>query len=332
MAEKPGDERVRQYLERAGLPPDTATTALAGDASTRRYIRVAEPTRGSLMLLVQPAPFDAETLPFLNVAALLERMDVRVPAILGSEPDLGILVIEDLGDMTIQDYLKDASADDKTRRYAEAVALIGRMQEGGRRFASSRYQPFGLAFDVEKLSWELGFFLEHFVVQHRSTALTADRRSALRDEFELLASELAAEPRVFCHRDYHSRNLMWHSRELCVIDFQDARLGPDSYDLVSLLRDSYIDHGQDFVDQMIDAFVSLIPDAGRDFGRRFDVMSVQRHLKALGTFGYQAAVAGTTRYEGDVPRTLGYLHDVFERRPRFDRLRALLAPSIPELG
>jgi aminoglycoside/choline kinase family phosphotransferase len=335
MAGRPGDLRVRQYLERAGLPPDTPTIPLPGDASTRRYVRFSDPTRGSLMLLVHPTPIDLETLPFLNVVELLKRMDVRVPAILESEPDLGILVIEDLGDVTLQDYLKNASDDDKTRRYGEAVAIIGRMQQGGRTLtsSSSRYQPFGLAFDVEKLLWELDFFLEHFVVQYRSMTLSADRRSALRGEFELLAAELAAEPRVFCHRDYHSRNLMWHRNELCVIDFQDARLGPDSYDLVSLLRDSYVDHGRDFVDGMIDAFLPLIPEARRrDFGRRFDVMSVQRHLKALGTFGYQGAVAGTTRYEDDVPRTLGYLHDVFERRSRFDQLRTLLAPSIPELG
>ena len=181
---------------------------------------------GSLMLLVHPASIDLDTRPFLNVVELLERMEVRVPAILGSEPDLGILVIEDLGDVTLQDYLKDASDDDKTRRYAEAVALIGRMQQGGRTLASSRYQPFGLAFDVEKLLWELDFFLEHFVVQYRSMALSADRRSALRDEFELLASELAAEPRVFCHRDYHSRNLMWHRRELCVDRLSGRAAGP----------------------------------------------------------------------------------------------------------
>ncbi len=327
------DDRVRQYLQRAGLPPDTATTALAGDASTRRYVRVSEPTRGSRMLLVHAAPIDLETLPFLNVVDLLEQMHVRVPAIVGSEPDLGILVIEDLGDVTLQDYLQDASDDDRTRRYVEAVALIGRMQQGARDLASSRYLPFGLAFDVEKLSWELDFFLEHFLVRHRSVALPADRRSALGDEFAQLATELAAEPRVFCHRDYHSRNLMWYRGALCVIDFQDARMGPDTYDLVSLLRDSYVDHGREFVEQMIDAFLAVLPNSRRrDFGRRFDVMSVQRHLKALGTFGYQAAVAGTTRYQGDVPRTLGYLRDVFDRHSRFDRLRALLAPSVPELG
>ena len=333
MSQQSYDERVQQYLQRAGLPPGTATTTLAGDASTRRYVRVADPTGGSLMLLVHPGRIDLETLPFLNVIELLERMDIRVPAVLGSEPDLGLLVIEDLGDVTLQEYLRDASEVDGTRRYVEAVAIIGRMQQRGRDLASSRYQPFGLAFDVEKLSWELEFFLEHFLVQHRSRALPADRLSALRDEFGLLATELAAEPRVFCHRDYHSRNLMWHRRELCVIDFQDARLGPDSYDLVSLLRDSYVDHDRAFVEEMVEVFLPLIPnDRRRDFGRRFDLMAVQRHLKALGTFGYQAAVAGTTRYEGDVPRTLGYLHDVFERRSRFDRLRALLAPSVPELG
>ena len=259
-------------------------------------------------------------------------MDIRVPAILDSEPDLGILIIEDLGDITLQKYLRTASKIDVTRRYIEALQIIGRMQQGGRNLASSRYQPFDLAFDVEKLSWELEFFLEHFLIQNRSRVLSYEHMSALRNEFSELAIELAAEPRVFCHRDFHCRNLMWHRGELYVIDFQDARLGPDSYDLVSLLRDSYVEHDQVFVEEMLEVFLPFIPKERRyAYREKFDLMAVQRHLKALGTIGYQAAVAGTDRYADDIPRTLSYLREVFERRPRFDRLRTLLAASVPEL-
>ena len=124
---------------------------------------------------------------------------------------------------------------------------------------------------------------------------------------------------------------------LGVIDFQDARLGPDTYDLVSLLRDSYVGLEPDDVDALIARFLSLdrgplgfAGDAAR-FRERFDTMAVQRNLKALGTFGYQASVRRNTAYLGDVPRTLGYLRDTFARRPRFERLRSLLAPHLPEL-
>jgi len=110
-------------------------------------------------------------------------------------------------------------------------------------------------------------------------------------------------------------------------------MGPDSYDLVSLLRDSYVDNPPALVEAMIDEYLRLTEspdDVG--FRRRFDVMSVQRHLKALGTFGYQSTVAGTTRYEADVPRTLRYVATVFDRHVRFDRLRTLLSLHVTELG
>ena len=125
---------------------------------------------------------------------------------------------------------------------------------------------------------------------------------------------------------------MLHGADLHVIDFQDARMGPDTYDLVSLLRDSYVDHPAVFVDQMIDEYLRLRATTDHaGYRRRFDVMSVQRHLKALGTFGYQSAVAGNLRYNDDVPRTLSYLRLVFEQHTRFDRLRTLLAVHLPEL-
>ena len=116
---------------------------------------------------------------------------------------------------------------------------------------------------------------------------------ALREEWARIVDELAAEPRVLCHRDYHSRNLMWHDDTLYVIDFQDARMGPDTYDLVSLLRDSYVDLPDAAVDDLIDYFVALDPrqrptaPSDPEFRRRFDLMALQRNLKALGTFGYQ---------------------------------------------
>ena len=327
------ENQVRRYLERAKLPRGTTTHELTGDASVRRYVRVFDPAGDTRMLLVHPSAIDVDTLPFLNVADLLRRVPVPVPAVLGSEPDLGILVLEDLGDITLQQYLTDATPQDRRLRYTEAVTLIDRMQRRGRELRSSKYCPYGLAFDVEKLTWELNFCLKHFLVLSRSAAFTTDQTSALAREFDALAVELSAESQVLCHRDYHSRNLMWHDKQLYVIDFQDARLGPDTYDLVSLLRDSYVENTPEFSAEIVDVFLGLNPELdGAEFRRRLDVMSVQRHLKALGTFGYQTVVAGRTRYQDDIPLTLGYLRDVFTRHSRFDRLRRLLVPAVPELG
>lgn len=327
-------DRVRTYLDRAGLPAgQTSVDELPGDASDRRYVRIGSPDGTSHVLLVHSEPIDPETLPFVNVAHLLRHMSIPVPAVLGWEDDLGILVLEDLGDVTLQRRLQHATDAERTHLYTEATELIERMQRRGRDLASSVYVPFGLAFDSAKLTWELEFFVTHFLVEHRGAALSPSDRETLSEEFARLAGELAAEPRVFCHRDYHSRNLMLHASRLHVIDFQDARMGPDTYDLVSLLRDSYVELDRSFVSEMIAHYLGLTSTSAESvFLPRFDLMSVQRHLKALGTFGYQTAMVGTERYRDDIPRTLRYLSDVFSRRPRLTRLRSLLAVHLPELA
>mgnify|MGYP003348930408 CR=1 FL=1 len=137
---------------------------------------------------------------------------------------------------------------------------------------------------------------------------------------------------MLCHRDYHSRNLMLHRGRLVLIDFQDARMGPDTYDLASLLRDSYVDIAEHEVDLLIAHFRRLagIQDAD-EFRRRFDLMSVQRNIKALGTFGFQASARGNAAYLRDVPRTLANVRRNLERYDRFAHLRELLAAHLEEL-
>ena len=332
VASLSASERVTEWLLRHGFPGVTRTQALAGDASTRRYIRIGPTDGASLVLLLHPSSFEPTTDSFLNVGDLFRRMGIAVPTVRGHDADLGIVALDDLGDVTLQDYLTRASVTDRHARYAEAVTLIARIQTQGAAVTPERYQPFGLAFDVKKLRWELDFFAEHFLFGHRAATFSSGHRAGLTTEFTTLAEELAAEPRVLCHRDFHSRNLMWHRDTLYVIDFQDARMGPNTYDVASLLRDSYVELESTLFEDMVETFQQAVPpSAGRDFARRLDVMSVQRNLKALGTFGYQAT-AGNSRYEKDIPRTLGYLRQVFDRHRRFDRLRSILAAAIPELG
>ena len=137
---------------------------------------------------------------------------------------------------------------------------------------------------------------------------------------------------MLCHRDYHSRNLMLHDGSLYIIDFQDARMGPDTYDLASLLRDSYVDIADRELDELIAYFLALkgLTDAA-EFRRRFDLMSLQRNLKALGTFGYQTTTRRNPVYIQYIPRTLNYARTTLEKYPRFARLRELLAAHIDEL-
>ena len=193
--------------------------------------------------------------------------------------------------------------------------------------------PYGIAFDVEKFTWELDFFLKHFVEVYRGAKLTEADRQAIRDEFTPIITELAGERRVLCHRDYHSRNLMLHEGRLYMIDFQDARMGPDTYDLVSLLRDSYVDLAPVAVEELIAYFLALKgnPSDETAFRERFDLMALQRNLKALGTFGYQTGARHNPVYIQYIPRTIKYVRQNLTKYPRFSRLRELLAPHVEEL-
>ena len=329
-------DRIDRYLRETGLDGHgTTVVPLAGDASDRRYFRVIRPAGApSVVLALHAGPIDVATLPFANVARLLREMPLPVPRVLGHSNPLGILALDDLGDVTLQAHLGAATPGDHTALYRQAVVFLEILQRRGAEIDPDGYLPYRVAFDVEKLTWELDFFLKHFVEGYRGAALSPAARTALAQEFSVLADELAAEPRVLFHRDYHSRNLMLHAGSLHIIDFQDARMGPDTYDLVSLLRDSYVDLEDREVDDLIAYFLALKGVAGfatDRFRRRFDLMALQRNLKALGTFGFQTMTRRTPVYVPYMPRTLRYARTHLEQYARFGRLRELLAGPIEEL-
>ena len=350
-------DRIGRYLDGAGLSGRTTRVVpLTGDASDRRYFRVLLRDEPAQVIAVHPGAIEFEGLPFVNVARLMAAMPVPIPRIVGHSDELGIIALEDLGDVTLQAHLGAASTSEHDALYREAVSLIDTLQRRGAELTSNDYLPYRVAFDAEKLTWELNFFLKHFLEGYRGISLNGGARAALSEEFAVIAEELAAEPRVLCHRDYHSRNLMLHEGRLYIIDFQDARMGPDTYDLVSLLRDSYIDFTEGQIEQLVAFFLALrsgrtpLADAGtpgtgangpsdpdkarpatEEFRRRFDLMSVQRNLKALGTFGFQTISRANTVYIQYMPRTLRYVRANLDRYPRFARMRELLGEHLEEL-
>ncbi len=215
--------------------------------------------------------------------------------------------------------------------YREAVDILARLQLRGEELRSARYLPFRIAFDAKKFFDELVFFRTHFLVGLSKVELSASDRAVLDEELEKLAGELSGEPYGLCHRDYHARNLLVCDSEsgLAVIDFQDARMGPRCYDLVSLANDSYVVHDDDLVSEMKDRFASA---AGADVAREYDLAALQRNLKALGTFGYQISERGNDVYRRYLHHTLGLVRANLERNSRWDRLRRVLARHLPELG
>ena len=326
-------DRIGQYLRERGLTDrHTRVVPLTGDASDRKYFRIITADEASIVLALHAGPIDFASLPFANVAELLRQVPLPVPLVIDHSDALGIVAQQDLGDVTLQAHLGASSPSEHAALYRQAVTLIELLQRRGAELASDAHLPYRIAFDVEKLTWELDFFIRHFVEGYRGIVLTPSEKAVLAEEWASIVTELASEPRVLCHRDYHSRNLMLHDGNLYIIDFQDARMGPDTYDLVSLLRDSYVDTADAAVDELVAYFLAL--KGGQDeqeFRRRFDLMALQRNLKALGTFGYQTMTRRNPVYIQYIPRTLRYARTNLERYDRFTRLRDLLAAHIDEL-
>ena len=326
-------DRIVGYLRDSGLADRQARVVpLTGDASDRKYFRIIPADGASIVLALHAGPIEFASLPFANVSGLLRQVPLPVPLVLDHSDRLGIVALQDLGDVTLQAHLGAATPAEHAALYRQAVAFIELLQRRGAELTSDAYLPYRMAFDVEKLTWELDYFVRNFIEGYRGIDLPPAAKTALAEEWASIVQELAAEPRVLCHRDYHSRNLMLHQDSLYIIDFQDARMGPDTYDLVSLLRDSYVDIKDGPLNELLAYFLALKGNQDeQEFRRRFDLMALHRNLKVLGTFGYQTAARRNPVYIQYMPRTLRYARTNLEKYPRFARLRELLAVHIDEL-
>ena len=323
---------IRGYLDEKRPGEALRVVPLSGDASTRRYYRLVDGGRSEVLALYPEAFVPAE-LTYLTVRALLVEYGLPVPATIDVDGARGVVLQEDLGDRTLQEVLKGTGDGERDELYREAVDEIALLQL---RAASGPQKAdcFRIAFDIEKLTWELHYFLKHFVEGHRGCDLTVEDRATLSEAFHELGHEIASWPRVLCHRDYHSRNLMQQRDRLYWIDFQDARMGPTTYDLASLLRDAYVDVPQELQEELAERFrQKATPDEPLDvFRRRFDLTCVQRNLKALGTFGFMARVRNNPVYLPYIPRSLAHARHNLSRYPQLERLWRTLARHVPELG
>jgi hypothetical protein len=186
--------------------------------------------------------------------------------------------------------------------------------------------------------WEFNFMLDYYVDDFCDSPLESLARKELSEVFSSLCESLAAEKLYFTHRDYHSRNLMFNQERLVLIDFQDARMGPCQYDLVSLLKDSYVKIEDTLVEELIDYYILLKEKAEgqkvdrEKFGDIFDKMSIQRNLKAVGTFAYQSVKKKNNRYEGFIAPSLGYVRKALRCRFKNSSLQKVLSKHIPGLG
>ena len=290
----------------AALFPGVRHETLAADASTRRFHRLFLPDGGTRIVMDYGGSFEGET-DDVRLARIFEQAALPVAHVRHILPEAGALVVEDLGDETLETALaRSTSGRGRSREdlYRSAIRLAAAIATRGTDALLRSDRAQGPALDQERFLFEMTFFLDHYVGGLLARPEAATR---LRETVEELALAAAAHPRVLCHRDYHSRNIMVREDgALALVDIQDARWGPDTYDLASLLCDAYVDLGGHEVDELSDLYWQQLPGSPdiTALRARLDVVAAQRMIKALGTFGYQVAVLGRDRYRSAIPRTV----------------------------
>jgi aminoglycoside/choline kinase family phosphotransferase len=295
------ENRLKEFLAKTGQV--TAVQQLTPDASTREYFRINWHGR-SAIACVYPQPFVAAEQTYLDVTCLFENNGLPVAKIYEFDEALGVIVQEDLGDTILRQVLERSSPERREELINDAIRLIARIQLATADAFAVGSVASRLKFDVEKLLWELNFFREHYFETLKNKPLSNEEKLALDEEFLELCRELESRASVLCHRDFHAANLMVDSTgRLRIIDHQDARIGPASYDLVSLLLDRVTEApGSNWLEAKRKVLLDERSAQGlerldaEDFAYEFRLQTIQRCLKATGTFSYQSVNRGKTYF------------------------------------
>ena len=344
--------KIRAALgDRARL---VSLTALAGDASSRRYYRAqvesaAAPASVIVMQLAGSSlPLSSEELavfreppkelPFLNVHRFLARLGVRVPVLYGAWPEEGILLLEDLGDRSLWDRVQGAPTAEVLQWYEKAIDQLLLIQIEGTRRQDASCIAFQQRFDLRLYLWEFDHFIEYGLEKRPGGQIGEDDKKRLRESFDEIARLLAGLPPCLNHRDYHSWNLMVHDGEVAVIDFQDALLAPPQYDLASLLNDRETDRviRPALENHLLDYYLRKREEIGEgrvnrdEFLEGYILSALQRDFKVVGRFYYLDLVKGKPGYKKYISPTLKRLRRNLERVPRFKSLIPILAAEFEE--
>lgn len=322
---------------------DLTLTRLPGDASNRHYYRAQTDGQSYILMRVMddtPAKvFEEKTtlkkvdeLPFVNVHRFLTSIGSPVPKIHVWEKSKGIMILEDWGDTMLEAVVREGNLSRIKKLYEKCLDEMVRLQVVGTAKVGEDCLAYHQRFNVELLVWEFDHYLEYGVEVRESRIMDAADKGAVRAIFESIAREIESQPRVLTHRDFHCRNVMIHGNdEVGLIDFQDALMGPATYDLASLLRDAYVTLGEDVVDSLVAYFLKKREEAGAEpvdpeqFRRIFDLTSIQRNLKAAGRFVFIDVKKGNDKFLRHIPPVLSYVRRNLQKyeplNPAFDILR-----------
>lgn len=326
-------QNLEQFLQAQNEPIDIVP--LTPDASTREYFRVGW-RDSTAIACVYPEPFLPAEQTYLDVTNLFLRGGLPVAKIYDFSGELGVIVQEDFGDTTLRDVLIDSEFEEKDALLNEAIKLIARIQAATDLAFESDSIASRLKFDEAKLVWELNFFKEHYFETYRKQTLSENENLALTAEFTDLARQLERRAAVLCHRDFHAANLMVDADgNLRIIDHQDARIGTASYDLVSLLLDRVLDTpNEKWLEKKICFFLTERENLGlkkigfEEFLYEFRLQTVQRCLKAVGTFSFQSAKRGKTRFIQYVEPMLNIVLQAAEETNGFPNLQRIIKEKV----
>lgn len=327
-------EKLEKFLAKI---PDLAPAGfeqLTSDASTREYFRIfSNPTA---IATVYPEPTDPQGQNYLDVTHLFETAGIPVAKIYDVDTELGIIVHQDFGDTILRNVLETAAPKKREEWINSAITMIPYIQLGTHFAYEQNSIASRLSFDEEKLSWELNFFKTHYFETLRKDPLGEKDNNALEAEFTQLSRELAGRAKVLTHRDFHAANLMVDKEEgLHIIDHQDARIGSASYDLVSLLLDRIVElPAPEWLAEKRRFFLDIREHIGlekldeEDFAYEFRLQTIQRCLKAAGTFSFQSVNRGKTYFLPFIEPMFRIVLRAAENLEKFPNLERILKKQI----
>ena len=311
---------LENWLSNSIVQPIKSIAPASTDASFRSYFRVFVDNQNTYIAVDAPPEYE-DSVKFVNIASLMEAMGIRVPTIIATNFQEGFMLVGDLGKETMLNAIhrQETKAQEF---YGEAIDILFKIQTNG----SSHIKSLPL-YSKELLMDEMRLFVDWFCLRHLQIDPEIIDDYGIEEIFEKLSESALGQNQVFVHRDFHSRNIMLSKKgEMGVLDFQDAVVGPITYDLVSLLKDCYISLSSSQIDHWVNYYFALLMDlelidkSHQEFKLEFDLMGVQRHLKAIGIFSRLKYRDGKDSYVLNIPRTVNYVYTTAKNHPFLDPL------------
>ena len=314
-------KQLQQWLDSLAANTYIDLQTASADASFRQYFRVTNNQDNKTYIVMDAPPEKEDCRPFIQVTDLIRGVGVNAPNIIAMDLQQGFLLLDDLGD---KPYLPNLNNDTAEDLYTDAVNALVKMQ------TIDAMLP---TYSEKLLQTELELFETWYLNRHLNITLSATQKTALQSAFKSLINNAQEQPQVFVHRDYHSRNLMiTDHNNPGVIDYQDAVIGPITYDLVSLFKDCYIEWPREKVEHWLDLYLARITPTHLidrlTLMRWFDLMGLQRHLKVLGIFARLNYRDGKEQYLDDLPLTLKYVLFITQQYKEFHPLKKLIEEAI----